>query len=374
MAGRYKTVIDAGVLAFGVATLLATRRGPAPAPAPATAQRVLDPARRDNATSLQAAKPGQGRPGAAAGQMADKPSQIPARGWWAIAKRVYADVNQKRLMTEAAGITFYALLSVFPALATLVSLYGLFADPTTIAKSLDAVSVVVPGGGMDIITQQVQHIASNGHGTLSFGIVIGLATSLWSSNQGIKAIVDSLNLVYDEKETRSFFRRTLLTLGFTAGALVFILIALSGVVVLPILLNFLGLSGVTDILLRLARWPVLLLAVIGFIAVLYRYGPNRQPARWRWVTWGSAFAAILWVVVSVLFSWYVSNFGSYNKTYGSLGAAVGFMTWIWLSATVVLTGAQLDAEMEYQTTQDTTAGAPRPMGARGAAKADSVAA
>ncbi len=311
--------------------------------------------------------------GTGSGQAAGKPSEIPARGWWAIGKRVAGNVSEDRLLTEAAGITFYTLLALFPALAALVSIYGLFADPATISGQLDALSGVVPGGGMQIISDQVHSLASNGATALGFGAVIGLATSLWSANQATKALFDALNVVYDEKEKRGFLLRTAVTLAFTLGGIVFVLLAMAAVIVVPIVLNLVGLGGVGGLLLRILRWPALLVALAALLACIYRFGPSRERARWSWVTWGGGFAAVAWVLVSLAFSWYVAHFGSYNKTYGSLGAAVGFLTWVWLSAAVVLVGAEVNAEMEHQTARDTTTGAERAAGTRGAAKADAVA-
>lgn len=304
---------------------------------------------------------------------AAKPSDIPARGWWDILRRVARQVSADRVLTEAAAITFFALLSIFPALAALISLYGLVADPKTIADQVASLSGVLPGGGVDILKDQVQALTSSADNKLGWGLVLGLAASLWSANQGTKAVFDALNVVNDEEETRGFLHRTAVTLAFTAGAIVFVVLALAAVVVLPAVLAFVGLGGITELLLRLLRWPLLLGAVALLLALLYRYGPSRERARWRWVSWGSAFAAVAWLVASVAFSWYVANFGDYNKTYGSLGAAVGFMTWIWISAAVVLVGGELNAEMERQTGRDTTAGPEREPGARGATKADQLA-
>ena len=307
------------------------------------------------------------------GRHATTPGDIPARGWWDIAKRVGSQVFAHRLLTEAAGITFYSLLAIFPALAALVSLYGLIADPATVSDQLNAAAGVVPSGGMEIIGDQVKRVASTSGGALGFGAIVGLMVALWSANGGTKAMFDSLNVVYDEHEKRGYVRLTLLTLAVTISALIFVVIAMACVVALPIALNFVGLGPITDILIRVARWPLLLVVVAVMLAIIYRYGPSREEARWRWVSWGGAFAAIVWVLVSLAFSWYVGHFGSYNKTYGSLGAAIGFMTWIWISATVVLVGAELDAEMEHQTRRDTTTGGEKPLGARGATKADTVA-
>jgi membrane protein len=306
------------------------------------------------------------------GREAGTPTAIPSRGWKDVLWRVYEEFGKDRIMSVAAGVTYYALLALFPAIAALVSIYGLFADPVTIQEHLNALSGILPGGALDIIREQVTRIAAQGGGTLGVSFVIGLAVSLWSANAGMKAIFDALNIVYDEDEKRGFFALNLQSLGFTLGAIVFLLLAVIGIVVLPIVLNFIGLGSGVEWILSLARWPILLAAVVLGLAVLYRYGPSRDRADWKWVTPGGIAAAVLWLVVSMLFSWYVSNFGSYNETYGSLGAVIGFMTWIWLSTVVVLCGAEVNAETEHQTAQDTTEGNRQPMGARGARMADSV--
>ncbi|EIM30788.1 YihY/virulence factor BrkB family protein [Microvirga lotononidis] len=306
------------------------------------------------------------------GREADTPTQIPTLGWKDILWRTWEEFGQDRIMSVAAGVTYYALLAIFPALAALVSIYGLFADPATIQDHLNALSGVLPGGATEVIGDQVKRIASKGGGTLGFSFVIGLAIALWSANAGMKAIFDALNIAYDEEEKRSFIRLNLQSLAFTLAAIGFILLALGSIVVLPIVLDFVGLGSGMEWLLSLARWPILLAAVVAGLAVLYRYGPSRDKAEWKWVTPGGLVAAVLWLVGSMLFSWYVANFGSYNETYGSLGAVIGFMTWIWISSIVVLLGAELNAEMEHQTAKDSTEGPPQPMGSRGATMADTV--
>nr|WP_321985842.1 YihY/virulence factor BrkB family protein [uncultured Lichenicoccus sp.] len=307
------------------------------------------------------------------GRNAESPTQIPARGWIEIGKRTFQQIGEDRVMDEAASVTFYTLLALFPALAALVSLYGLVADPHTISQSLNSVSGFVPGGGMQIISDQLKSLTSGPPKALGFGVAFGLATSLWSANAGIKGLFDALNVVYGEKEKRSFIKRTLVTLGFTFGALVFIIVVMAGLVALPAALSIVGLQQTTATLLKLARWPILLLLLAVLLGFVYRYGPSRRPAKWRWVTWGGSLATIVWLLVSLLFSFYVEHFGNYNKTYGSLGAAVGFITWIWISTIVVLSGAELNAEMEHQTAKDTTHGADMPVGSRRAAMADKVA-
>ena len=307
------------------------------------------------------------------GKQAATPTEIPARGWWQILKRVVSQTSEDRVMTEAAAVTFFVLLSIFPGLAALISLYGIVADPATVTQQISMLSGVIPGGGMDILSKQLQGLATTRNSALGFGAILGIATALWTSNQGTKAMFDALNVVYEEKEKRGFIWRTVVTLLFTFCSMAFVTVAVVAVVALPIVLNFIGLGQITELLLRLVRWPLLLLLIMVLLAALYRYGPSRKQAKWRWVTPGSMFAAVVWVVGSILFSWYVSHFGNYDATYGSLGAIIGFMTWIWLSATVVLVGGQLNAEMEHQTERDSTVGKDRPLGKRGAMMADTVA-
>lgn len=310
---------------------------------------------------------------AVSGQGAATPADIPPRGWWEILKRTAQQFSENELLSEAASVTFFALLSIFPAIAALISIYGLIADPRTISEHLDTAAGFLPGGGLDIIKEQVKRLTENPASNLGFGVILGIGTAVWSANQGSKAVFSALNNVYEEKEKRGFIKLTAITLGFTAGALVFLILLMSAVVVLPIVLNFIGLKDSTDLLVRVGRWPAVLALLAIFLAALYRIGPSRQAAKWRWISWGSAFAAVTWIALSIGFSWYVSHFGNYNKTYGSLGAVVGFMTWIWLSTTVILLGAQLNAEMEVQTGKDTTVGAEKPMGSRGATQADRTA-
>ena len=305
------------------------------------------------------------------GRLASNPSDIPARGWKDILWRVYENINNHRIMSVAAGVTFYVLLALFPGLAALVSLYGLFADPTVIGQHLADLSSFMPEGATQVIGDQLKNLTSNGGSTLGVTFLISLVISLWSANSGMKAMFDALNIVYAENEKRSFIKLNALSLAFTICAIGFMLIALAAIIVLPLVMNYVGLAAITDWLLRIGRWPVLVVIVALAIAVLYRYGPSRDNAQWRWISWGSAFAAIAWLIVSFLFSYYTSHFGSYNRTYGSLGAVFGFMTWIWLSVMVILLGAELDAEMEHQTVRDTTSGSPKP-GQRGARMADTV--
>jgi membrane protein len=269
-----------------------------------------------------------------------------ARSWKHVLWCIYGNFTTHRIMAVAAGVTFYALLAIFPGIAALVSLYGLFADPGTVSQHVSDLSTVVPGGGTEIIADQMNRVASQSNGTLSAAFVISLAISLWSSNSGMKAIFDALNVVYGVREQRNFIKLNVISLALTVGLICFLLLAMAGVVVLPAIMSFADeLRGGTWII-SLARWPVLLVAIMLVVTALYRFGPSRDHAQSQWITWGSVFSAIAWLAVSILFSWYTAHFGSYNRTYGSLGAVFGFMTWIWLSITVVLLGAEIDAELE----------------------------
>jgi membrane protein len=306
------------------------------------------------------------------GRMATHPLEVPAPGWKDILLRIWKNIGKDRVIVVAAGVTFYMVLALFPAIAALVALYGLFADPTAITSHLDSIAGLVPAGAIEVIRDQITRVASQGRTTLGLTFIAALLASLWSANAGMKSLFDALNLVYNEPEKRSFIWLNIISLTFTVLAIVFVLVAIGVMVVVPIVLNFVGLGGATEMVIKIARWPALFIIVTLTLAFLYRYGPSREKPQWRWITWGSGIAAASWLVVSILFSWYAENFGSYNKTYGSLGAIIAFMFWIWLSIIVVLIGAELNAETEHQTARDTTTGRPKPLGARGATMADTV--
>jgi membrane protein len=297
------------------------------------------------------------------GRDAENPSNITRKGWKDILLRVYRRISEHRIISFAAAVTFYNLLAIFPAIAALVAIYGLFADPSVIGHQVDSLSGVLPSSAIDIVRTEADRVARQPAGTLHGAFLIGLAISLWSANAGTKAIFDALNVAYGESEKRGFFKLNAISLAFTLGTLAIALVAVGAIVVLPFVLGRLGLIGTMHPFIAIGKWPMLLLVVLLLLALLYRFGPSRGQPHWRWVTWGSIFAVLLWLGASLLFSWYAANFGSYNKTYGSLGAVVGFMTWIWLSSIVVLIGAVLNAEMEHQTMGDTTVGRPQSLGA-----------
>ena len=306
------------------------------------------------------------------GRDARSPSELTMEAWRDILWRVWAEFNADRLTLIAAGATFYLLLALFPALAAFVSLYGFVADPVTIADHIAFLGGLLPAGGYDLIRGQLVSLASQNNVTLSFGFLFGLAFAIWSANNGIKTLFEALNVVYDETEKRSFVALNLLSLLFTLATLVVGILFIVAVGVVPAFLAVVGLGGLEELLISLLRWPILFVAAAAAISILYRHGPSREQAKWRWITWGAIFATALWLLASVLFSWYLANFADYNATYGSLGAVIGFMMWTWISVVILLLGAELDAEMEHQTARDSTTGTPRPMGARGATMADTL--
>jgi membrane protein len=306
------------------------------------------------------------------GRHAVVPWQIPWTGWKDIFWRVYASVNDNRLLAVAAGVVFYSLLAIFPAIAAFVSLYGLIADASTIDSHLSLAAGIFPAGAVDIIHEQISRLTAKSDARLSLGFITGLAVALWSANAGMKAIIDALNVVYDEKEKRSFVKLNLLSLLFTLIAILSLMIALAAVVIAPMVFSAVGLSSLWSLAIAALQWPLLLVLAAIALAAIYGYGPSRAEARWQWLSVGSGAAAIGWLITSALFSWYIAHFGAYNATYGSLGAAVGMMMWMWISAIVILLGGELNAEIEHQTAKDSTVGSEKPLGERGAVMADTI--
>jgi membrane protein len=307
------------------------------------------------------------------GRDARAPVHIPWRGWKDILVRTYQESMNDRVFLLAASVVFYAIVALFPAIAAGVSSYALFADASMIGNHLAIASDIVPQGALELLQGEISRIASKSEGRLTFGFLIGLAIALWSANAGMKAIFDALNIIYDEEEKRGLIWLNLVSLFATFCAIGGALIAVSAVVVFPLVLAAFGWSALdAPLMIGILRWPVMFMLVILALAILYRYGPSRRIAKWRWLSVGSVSAAVAWLAMSVLFSWYLANFANYNATYGALGAVVGLMMWMWLSTIVVLVGAELNSEIERQTAIDSTVGSGRPLGARGAVVADTV--
>ena len=268
------------------------------------------------------------------------------RDWKEIAKRVFKALGDDRLIAVAAGIVFYGLLAFFPAITALVSIYGLVADPSTIREHMSLATGILPAGGFDIMREQVERILAKGGGQLSFAFVFGISLAIWSANAGMKAMMDALNVIYNVPEERNFIRLNAVSLALTVGGIAMLLVAIGTVVLFPLLLSLFGLGGLSDSFTPLLRWPILFVGVMLALAVLYRFGPSPHGARWRWITPGSAMATTLWVIGSAALSYYLANFGNYDATYGSLGAAIGLMMWMWMSSVVILLGAQLNDTLD----------------------------
>jgi membrane protein len=306
------------------------------------------------------------------GRHSSNPLQIPWAGWKDILWRSYVRTGEDRLLAIAAGVVFFGLLAVFPAITALVSSYGLFADPSTISANLQTLALMLPEGSFQIVQDQIARVLDKGNTALGATFLFGLALAIWSANAGVKAVIDALNVVYEEREKRSFVRLNLLSLAFTSGGIAALLLMVAAVVAFPLALDHLGLAPESRFIVSLARWPLLVLILLAALGILYRFGPSRRAARWEWLSVGTVAAAAIWIGGSALLSWYLSNFGNYGATYGSLGAAIGLMMWMWMSAIIVLCGAELNSEIEHQTALDTTVGCPKPLGARGAVMADTL--
>ncbi len=311
-------------------------------------------------------------PNDAHGRTAAHPKQIPRAGWRDIFMRVVQNIGRDNTSLVAAGIGLNALLAVFPALAVLVSVYGMFASSADVAGDLGPFLSILPGDATKLLTDQLQTLTTPKNHTLGFGAVIATIVALWNSRQGMSALMTATNIAYNQREQRGFFRQTALSVGFSMGAMFIFLVMLLVGVAVPLVLQRVPIGqGVTGAIL-VFRWVLLWsFAVLGF-TLAYRYAPDRQLPKWRWVTWGSAIAATVWIVGSLGFAAYVQDFGSYGKTYGALGGVIVLLMWFYLMGFTIVLGAEINAEMEHQTAVDTTEGPPAPMGQRGAYVADTL--
>jgi membrane protein len=307
------------------------------------------------------------------GREATHPHHIPLKGWWQVAQRVVSESSKDNLSVISAGCAFYALFAVFPALAALIALYGLTTDPATAETQFHMFSSVLPPQAYQIVIQQIRHLAETSSQSLGWGLALSLGIALWSVGNLTQAMFAALNIAYEEPERRSLVRFYLSAFTFAILGILSSTLMLLTIVYVPILFAYAGYSDSFELIVRVARWPLLALVVLIFLALLYRFGPCRRSAKWRWVTAGSVFATILWLIASAGFSYYVSHFANYDKIYGSLGAVVVLLFWLYLSFYIVLLGAEINAELELQTAKDTTSGTSKPMGQRGAFVADHVA-
>jgi membrane protein len=322
----------------------------------------------------EAARPRQHVPSEAElpGVDAEKPTDIPARGWKQIVKRAWAENSADNMPIIGAGVAFFAFLALFPALIATISLYGLVASPETVSRQIESLSSQLPTEAQTLLSTQLNNIVDSSSGALTVSLIISIAAALWSAAGGTGNLITAVNLAYDEVETRSFVKRKLLALGLTFGAIVFVLITIALIAVVPAVLDALPLGIVGTILGQVLRWVLLLGVMAGALSVLYRVAPDRDAPKFRWVSLGSVVVTLLWAVVSLLFSLYVNNFGSYDKTYGAIAGVIVLMLWLQLTCFLVLLGAEINSEAEHQTAHDTTEGEPQPMGERDATMADEL--
>lgn len=306
------------------------------------------------------------------GSHAEKPTEIPRRGWFQVVRRAWKEAKSDQVPLLAAGVAFYSFLALFPAMIAAVMLYGLLRDPDDVRRQVASLSDTLPSDAASLLTGQLEAITTTSSGGLGLGLVISLVLALWSASGGVGNVMTAVNLAYDEEEIRGFVKRRALALGLTLAAIVFVVVAVSLVAVAPAVLdNVIG-DGPARWGLEAARWLGLLVAMAVALAVLYKVAPDRDAPRFRWVSIGSVVATVIWLLASLGFSLYVDNFGSYNKTYGALAGVVVLLLWLWLTMYVVLLGAEINAEAEQQTAEDTTVGPEEPLGQRGAVKADSL--
>lgn len=308
----------------------------------------------------------------ARGRDAETPTEIPAIGWKDIALRVKDEIASDHVGLIAAGVAFYALLALFPALTAIMALSGLVLEPAEVTAQLENLTQLMPQQAAQIILDQAVAVAGSEQGGLGAAFIIGLLLAIYSASKGMGSLIEGLNVAYDEEESRGFVKKTLWTLGLTVFLILGLLLGLVAALAVPAILNIVKFPAWLETTLALSRWVILALMTVFGLAVLYRYGPSRDDAEWKWLTPGTVAACVIWIAASFGFSIYVSNFGSYNESFGSMAGVIILLMWLWISAFIVLLGAELNAEIEAQTSADTTVGPQEPMGARGAEKADKL--
>lgn len=306
------------------------------------------------------------------GGRADRPRDIPRRGWFQVLRRAWKEAKADQVPLIAAGVAFYAFLALFPALIAAILLYGLLADPSQVAHQVDTIGSALPDSAQQLLRDQMTSLTTTSQQSLGIGLIVALAVALWSASGGMGNLITAVNITYDEDDERNVVVRKGLALLMTLGAIVFVVVAIALVAVLPAVISALGLPVILQVVVQIVRWVGLVVAMMVALAVLYRVAPDRDAPRMRWVSVGAVTATVLWVIASVGFSLYVDNFSSYGKTYGSLAGVVILLLWLWITNYLVLLGAEMNAEAEQQTARDTTRGDPMPLGQRNAVKADSL--
>ncbi|MDP5032852.1 YihY/virulence factor BrkB family protein [Paraglaciecola sp.] len=306
------------------------------------------------------------------GQVARSPHEFPLLGWWDILQRTVKKMLDDNLSLIAAGVGFYFLLAVFPMIAALVSVYGLVVSPDELQQQMAFLVGFIPEQSRDIIESQIERIMGKSEAALSTGVIISISFAVWSASKGAQAMITACNITYGQKQKRGFLMKVLMRLVFTLSAVLILALALFCIAVMPLLFNYIGLKHYTNILVQWLTWPFLAIMFNLALSSFYRYGPHRHLAKWRWVTPGAILASTMWIAFSFGFSFYLTQFAHYDKTYGSLGSVVVLLMWFYLSAYIILFGAEFNAAMEHQTLEDSTTGREKEMGQRGAFVADTI--
>ena len=304
------------------------------------------------------------------GYEAEKPMQIPFAGWIDIGKRVFSQIKADHVQIVSAGVGFYFFLALFPTIVAAISIYSLVLEPSQIQDQISRVSTFLPEQAFGMIMDILKPVLEQSDKEIGWGLILGIAISLWSANKGTSALFEGINIAYDETDTRGIIKKNVITLIFTLGAVVLGLLSLLFIIFFPILIEKVGLNQQLEEILGWSRWIVLGLILVFSLGMVYKIAPNRSNPKFGWVSVGSIFGTVFWLAGSLLFSWYVKNFGSYDDLYGSFAAVIILMLWLFLTAFIVLIGAEINSEMEHQTTYDTTTGNQKPMGKRGAYHAD----
>lgn len=306
------------------------------------------------------------------GRNADKPSQIPAKGWKDTLVRIKNEIDHDKLSLVSAAMSYYAFLAFVPAISAIVLMYAWISDPGEIVQHISKIGSFIPNDFQKILTEQLTSLSAKADSTLGISTIVALLLALYSASKAASAIMEAMNMVHEEKEERGFIKRNLVAIGLTFVGIIFSVVAIVVVIGLPAVMGAFNFGETIEAITGIAGWVILLTVFSVYLSVVYRFAPCRKKPKWRWVSWGAMIASVMWAAASLLFSWYASEFGNFNKTYGTLGAFVVLLMWLYISSFVILLGAEVNAELEHQTKKDTTIGKPKPMGQRNATMADTI--
>lgn len=307
------------------------------------------------------------------GHNAEKPTQIPKKGWKDIALRVKDRLKKDHVSLVSAGIAFYFFLAVFPPIVAGLSLYGLLMEPAQVEQQMGQLANILPERAYEMISDIFERQSEESESSLGWRLVLSILVSLWSANRGAKAVFQGVNITYDEIDERNFFKWTGITLLFTLGGIIIGLIAIALVVAFPTIIHKIGLPATLESIVQFLRWPILALIVAFSLTIVYKVAPYRQSPKFKWTSWGAIIATVVWLLGSLIFNLFLSNFSRFDNAYGSFAAVIILILWFYLTAFIILLGAEINSEMEHQTNRDTTTGEDRPMGQRGGYHADHVA-